>query len=93
MTMPSQPAAEHPARRVLSTVRDFREERTAAATLSSHLQRDLALDSLDIAELLVRVQEALGAATPAPPDRLDTVQDIVAWVEETTPSPSRSTAQ
>ena len=90
MTMPSQPAAEHPARRVLSTVRDFREERTAAATLSSHLQRDL---SLDIAELLVRVQEALGAATPAPPDRLDTVQDIVAWVEETTPSPSRSTAQ
>ncbi|WP_255949515.1 phosphopantetheine-binding protein [Streptomyces odontomachi] len=80
MNAPSQATAEHHAQQVLSTVQAFRNEQTAAAELTSHIQRDLGLDSLDVAELVVRVQEELGIIASAPPARLDTVGDLVEWL-------------
>jgi acyl carrier protein len=80
MNAPSQPTAAHDAQQVLSTVRAFRHEQTAAAELTSHIQRDLGLDSLDVAELVVRIQEELGITATAPPSRLDTVGDLVEWL-------------
>ncbi len=64
----------------------------AEPTLDSRIDRDLGIDSLGRVELMLRLEEALGAAPPDEALQAETVRDLVRLVARAAPGPGDEAA-
>jgi len=72
---------------VTETLADHLDLPSAEVTETSRIIEDLGADSLDIAEVAMTLEEALGITIPDHDlNRLQTVQELVAYVRERVPA-------
>ncbi len=79
---------------VAALVRELHPRRAASlrVTPDSRLDRDLGFDSLSRVELMLRLEDALGAAPPDQALQAETVRDLLRWLPEAGPGPAPAAA-
>ncbi|MEE4377169.1 MAG: acyl carrier protein, partial [Candidatus Competibacteraceae bacterium] len=70
-------------------VRETRQGRVLSITLDSHLERDVGLDSLTRAELLLRLEQALAVNLPQTALTSETPRELLRLILTSTASPGQ----
>ncbi|MDW6092926.1 aminotransferase class I/II-fold pyridoxal phosphate-dependent enzyme [Vibrio rhizosphaerae] len=84
MTEHNQAASEALQQFILQTFSTITEYPVDALPLTSHLENDLGVDSIALADIATTLTKQLQLATPLATDKLDTLADIVAAIASTT---------